>query len=141
MFVMSPEPPPASATLSGNVGTVWIAFQSAMFPSMQIRTLLHTSAAAIVNVSAGVDEPPPGVVLNTVTFAVPAEATSLARIDAVRCVESTKVVVRAEPFQRTTDEAMKFDPSTASVKALAPAVVCDGRIAVVVGTGLFTVSV
>jgi hypothetical protein len=78
--------------------------------------------------------------LETVTLAVPAEATSGARIDALRWVESTNVVPRAEPFQRTTDDELKFVPSTFSVKAAAPAVVCDGRTAVVVGAGLFTVN-
>ncbi len=49
--------------------------------------------------------PPPGPALNTVTVAVPAVAMSAAVIEAVSCNGETKVVVRFEPFQRTTEPA------------------------------------
>jgi hypothetical protein len=112
-----------------------------MLPSMQIFTPVgHSGAGVIVNVSGGVDAPPPGLGLETVTLAVPAVATSLALIAAVTSVELTNVVVRFDPFQRTTDEALKFVPVTSRVKAPVPATVCDGEMAVVVGTGLLTVN-
>jgi len=50
--------------------------------------------------------------LDTVIDAVPAEAISEAGIVAVSCVELTNVVVRAEPFQSTTEPVTKFVPFT-----------------------------
>src|SRR6266566_4941871 len=89
----------------------------------------------MVNVSAP-EVPPPGVGENTVTDAVPAVATSLAGIAACNCVPLTNVVVRAPPFQRTTDPLTKFVPFTVSVNAPPPAVVLVGDSEVTVGTGL-----
>src|SRR3989449_9165664 len=79
----------------------------------------------MVNVSAP-EVPPPGVGENTVTDAVPAVATSLAGIAACNCVPLTNVVVRAPPFQRTTDPLTKFVPFTVSVNDAAPAVAMHG---------------
>jgi hypothetical protein len=56
---------------------------------------------------AELEVPPPGVGLLTVTAAVPAEAISEVRIDAVSCVAETKVVVRFDPFQRTLEVETK----------------------------------
>ena len=61
---------------------------------------------------------------------------SAARIEAVTCVEEIYVVVRFEPFQRTTDPDTKFVPLTVNVKADPPAVAEEGLRLVVVGTGL-----
>ena len=55
--------------------------------------------------------------LKTVTGAVPTVAMSPARICAVSCVLLPKVVVRGLPFQRTTDELLKFVPVTVSANA------------------------
>src|SRR5438046_5525152 len=74
----------------------------------------------IVNVCA-LEAPPPGVGLKTVTEAVPAVAMSLARIWTWSWVPLTKVVVRPLPFQRTTDEVMKFVPVAVSVNQEPPA--------------------
>src|SRR5882762_6607219 len=63
----------------------------------------------IVNVCA-LERPPPGVGLKIVTGAVPGVAMSPDRICAWSCVLVTNVVDRSLPFQRTTDEAMKFVP-------------------------------
>src|SRR5262249_8835045 len=51
---------------------------------------------------------PPG--LTTPMASVPAEAMSLAGIEAVSCVPLTNVVARFEPFTWTTDPLTKFDP-------------------------------
>jgi hypothetical protein len=96
--------------------------------------------ALIVNVCA-VDAPPPGAGLNTVTGTVPAATMSVAVIWAVSCVVLPNVVLLALPFQRTTDEALKFVPVTVSVNAAPPAVAFDGEIEVSVGAGLLTVNV
>ncbi len=85
--------------------------------------------------------PPPGAGLNTVTWAVPAVAMSAAVIAAVNWVEETKVVVRFDPFHRTTEPATKLLPLTVSVKAGPPAVAEEGLRLVVVGTGLLIVKV
>jgi hypothetical protein len=88
----------------------------------------------IVN-EAAVDAPPPGVGFVTVTCMVPAVAMSGAWIVAVICVALTIVVVRALPFQFTTEVARKLVPLTVSVKAGPPAVVLVGEIVVSVGAG------
>jgi antibiotic biosynthesis monooxygenase (ABM) superfamily enzyme len=94
----------------------------------------------MVNVCA-FEVPPPGVGFTTVTCAVPLVATSAAGTTAVSCVEETKVVVRAEPFQFTFDVEMKFVPFTVRVNWALPAVVELGLIEVVVGAGLSIVNV
>src|SRR5216117_4579877 len=94
----------------------------------------------MVNVSAP-EVPPPGVGENTVTDAVPAVATSLAGIAACNWVPLTNVVLRAPPFQRTTDPLTKFVPFTVSVKGAAPEVAVLGESEPSVGTGLLMVNV
>src|SRR6266568_5014534 len=86
------------------------------------------------------DIPPPGVGLNTVMLNVPAVVRSLARIVAVTCVELTKLVVRFEPANCTTDVDTKFVPFTVSVN-VAPTILFVGEMLVVVGRGLITVKV
>jgi hypothetical protein len=85
--------------------------------------------------------PPPGVGLNTVTLAVPAVAMSEALIEALSWAEETYVVVRFDPFQRTTEPETKFVPFTVRVNAVPPAVAEEGLILVVVGTRLLIVKV
>ena len=85
--------------------------------------------------------PPPGVGLKTVTDAVPAVAMSFARICAWSWVLLRKVVIRLAPFQRTTDELLKFVPVAVSVNAALPASALGGEIELSVGTGLLIVNV
>jgi hypothetical protein len=80
--------------------------------------------------------PPPGAGLKTVTEAVPAVAMSAAVIETVSWVAETYVVVRFDPFQRTTELLMKFVPVTVSVNAEPPAVADEGLRLLRVGTGL-----
>jgi hypothetical protein len=67
------------------------------------------------------ETPPFDPVLNTVTGTASADATSPASIVAVNCVAFTNVVVRVDPFHCTTDDDVKFEPLTVSVKGAAPA--------------------
>src|SRR5207302_1465241 len=71
----------------------------------------------------------------TVTVAVPALAMSAAEIGAVNWVPLTNVVVRAEPFHRTTELAMNPLPFTVSVKPGSPAMAPVGLNVVATGTG------
>ena len=82
------------------------------------------------------DVPPPGVGENTVTVAVPALTTSDAEIVPRNSVDETNVVVRFDPFHRTTEPETKFVPITVSVKPGLPADVDEGLSEVVVGAGL-----
>ena len=80
--------------------------------------------------------PPPGVGLNTVTFAVPTDTMLAAAMEAVSFVLLTKVVVWSEPFQRTFEVLIKFVPFTVSIKAALPAVADVGLILESDGIGL-----
>ena len=90
------------------------------------------SAGEIVNVTA-LEVLPPGFA--TVTLAVPGEAMSLARIDAVNWDGLTNVVVRFDPFHLTVDPETKFEPSTVKVKAEPPAGTALGFSVVSTGAG------
>src|SRR5580765_4714322 len=86
------------------------------------------------------DVPPPGAGVTTDTCAVPAAATSDAGIDACSCVPLTKFVVRAAPFQRTTEALTNPLPVTVTVNAAAPAVTLDGDSDSTPGTGFAIVN-
>jgi len=77
-----------------------------------------TVGNAIVTVLLAADVPPPGVGVNTVTVAVPAEASRAGDTVAVRLVAETYVVGSAVPFQSTTDTVWKLDPVTVRVCAV-----------------------
>jgi hypothetical protein len=94
----------------------------------------------MVNVCA-LDVPPPGGGFTTVTEAVPGDATSAAVTVAVSCVEETKAVVNAVPFQRTVEVVMKLVPFTVMVNDGHPAGYELGLSEVIVGTGLLMVNV
>jgi hypothetical protein len=83
----------------------------------------------------GLEAPPPGAGLVTVTASVPVEAMLEAGIAAVSCVELTSVVVGAAPPKLTVEDATKFVPVIVSVKAAPPASALFGEIAVTVGVG------
>ncbi len=91
------------------------------------------SGLLTVKVSAGVDVPPPGAGLDTVTVSAPAVAMSAALIAAVICVALTNVVTFALPLKFTTEVFTKFVPFTVSVNAAPPAVAVVGLMVVVVG--------
>ncbi len=58
---------------------------------------------------------------------------SEAGIAAVNWVEETNVVVRSDPFQRTTEPVTKLLPLTVRVKAVPPALAVAGLRLVMVG--------
>ena len=70
-------------------------------------------ATGVVIVNATVFEGPEA--FDTETPAVPGNAASWGKIEAVSWPELPNVVVRGEPFQFTTDELSKFEPVTVSV--------------------------
>jgi hypothetical protein len=78
---------------------------------------------------------PRGAGLVTVTATMPVDAIASAGMAAVNCVELTNVVVNATPPRLTIEAAMKFVPVIVSVKAVPPATVLFGEIAVIVGAG------
>ena len=84
---------------------------------------------------SGLEVPPPGDGLVTVTDGVPALATSLARMAAVSCVALTKLVVLALPLKFTTAPVTKLEPLTVRVKVPEPAAAVDGSSEVRTGTG------
>jgi hypothetical protein len=87
------------------------------------------------------DVPPPGGSFTTVTSAVPGVRMSAAEMEAVSFVLLENVVLRADPFQSTTEPKTKFDPCTVSVKAGPPAVALLGEIELIAGTGFLMVNV
>jgi hypothetical protein len=72
-------------------------------------------------------------VLSTVISMVPAVAMSVLSICACNEVALLKVVVRAAPFQSTTESRMKFVPVTVRVNPAPPAVAFAGVTEVIVG--------
>lgn len=100
-----------------------------------LRLVIAGVGLLMVNVAAG-EEPPPGAGFCTTTLAVPAEAISLAGIEAVTCVGLTNCVVRKLPFHHTVEAPTKPVPLTVSVNAAPPAVVELGLKLVIAGTGL-----
>jgi hypothetical protein len=93
----------------------------------------------IVKVS-GLEVPPPGAGVVTVTMALPAVAISAAVMAACKLVLETKVVVRALPFHWIVEEETKLDPVTVSVNAAPPAPAELGFSDVAVGDGLLIVN-
>ncbi len=83
--------------------------------------------------------PPPGPGFETMTRKSPATVRSLAGIEAVSSMLLTKIVIRSNPLNRTTDVGTKFVPFTVKGKPEPAAVAVVGEMLVVVGTGLFTV--
>ena len=89
-------------------------------------TVVVVLTGLIVNVCA-FEVPPPSVGFTTVMLAVPGAAISATVIVAVSCVGETKVVVRAEPFQSTTELETKLVPFTVRVKLVPPATSMSAR--------------
>src|ERR1700733_1262997 len=72
-------------------------------------------------------------VLSTVISIVPGVVRSVEGIDAFCEDEIWKLVLRAAPFQSTTESRMKFVPVTVSVNPPPPAVAFAGATEVIVG--------
>ena len=93
--------------------------------------LVINGVSSIGNVTA-FDVPPHG--LTTVIEAVPGFAMREADTVAVSCVEETKVVVNAAPFQFTIEVEMKFVPLTVNVNCGSPHAAQIGLNELMVGT-------
>lgn len=102
---------------------------------LPVPALVTVRVPVILKVCA-LEVPPPGEGLKTVTCAVPGVAISLEGMDALSCVLLTKVVVRPDPFHRTTEDSRKLLPLTVRVKPAPPAVALLGESEVRVATGL-----
>src|SRR5260370_38577243 len=72
---------------------------------------------------------PPGVGVDTLTWAVPTEAISAAEIAALSCVALANVVGLPLPFHSTIEQGTKLLPVTFRVNPPAPAVAlaCEGK--------------
>lgn len=84
------------------------------FGVMEVSVGVGNPAAGVERVNGNEDEVP--TEFDTVTAAVPANATFAAGIAAVSCVALTNVVGCAVPFQFTAASLVKFVPVTVSVK-------------------------
>ena len=76
----------------------------------------------------GLEVPPSGAGLVTVTASVPVESMLEAGIAAVNCVELTNVVAGAAPPKWAIEAATKFVPLIVSVKAAPPIRLLFGEI-------------
>jgi hypothetical protein len=85
---------------------------------------------------SGLEVPPPGAGLVTVTDSVPVEAMLEAAMAAVNCVEAMNVVAGAAPPKLTVEAVTKLLPLIVSVKAAPPAAALFGEIPVIVGVGI-----
>ena len=95
-----------------------------------------TGALAVMVKLWATESPPPGPGLNTVTWAVPAVAMSLAKTEAFNWLLVTKVVARSLPLQRTTELEMKFEPLAFKVNPGPPTMALLGDTVENDGTGL-----
>src|SRR5271154_4731780 len=91
---------------------------------------------AVIETEKGVEVPPPGGGLSTVTWPVPTALRSEARIAAVSCVPVTKVVTRACPFHCTTDADVNPLPLTAMLAPAPPPLSDEGWTEEIEGNGL-----
>src|SRR5262249_31958584 len=89
----------------------------------------NTNAEAPCTVKkTGLETPPPGAGLTTVTVAVVATVKSVERIWASNWVELTKVVVRAWPFHCTTDPFTNPVPRTLRFEVGVPGAAASGLV-------------
>jgi len=101
--------------------------------------LVITGELAMVSVAA-VDVAPEHAEFTTVIEAVPALAMRTAGTVAVSCVEETKVVVSAVPFQFTVEPETKFVPFTVNVNCGPPGVTQVGSMELIVGLALIDIT-
>ena len=97
-------------------------------------SVLKEGAGLFMVKDNALEAPPPGVGLNTVTWAAPADATSLAEMEAVSCVALANVVGRLLPFHCTIESVTKFEPLTVRVKPAPPACAAEGESELAVAT-------
>src|SRR5579863_4896106 len=115
-----------------------VAINAGSLPTVvSVRFIVTLVSDAVMSKKHTFDVPPPGAGFTTVTDAVPIAAMSEARMLAVILSELSNVVVRAEPFQLTTDPATKPAPFTVSVNPAPPGAAALGESGwLTSGTGL-----
>jgi hypothetical protein len=92
---------------------------------MSVR-LKDGTADVVIGKKTALEPPPPGLGFTTVIEAVLAVAMSELGTVAVNCELLTKVVVRALPFQFTTEPDTKPVPFTVSVNPAPPGAIASG---------------
>jgi hypothetical protein len=134
--VVRSEPPQRTTEFETKCVPLTVKLKSGPPADVLVGEMPVSVGARLVMVKVcGLEVPPPGVGLNTVTFTEAPAATSLAEIAAVNCVALTNVVVRSDPPQRTLELEMKFEPVTVKVNAGSPALAPVGDMEVRTGTG------
>src|SRR5690349_14236056 len=104
-------------------------------PVPAVVVLTESVGAGTIEKVSEPDVPPPGGGVETDTWAVPTDVTSVAVMAARSCVPLRNVVARGLPFQFTTDADVKPDPLTVTVTPGLPATVLAGDSDVAIGTG------
>ena len=117
-----------------------VPFMVSVNGALAVRTvaglMLVVAGTGLLNVRVwALEMPPTGTGVDTVIWALPADAMSVAGIAAVNFVAETKVVVRPDPPHCTTESATKPLPVTVSVNAAAPGVRDVGLMLVITGAG------
>ena len=129
-FTAAPDTKPVPLTASVNAAPPADAVDGAS------DVIVGTGFDAVIVKVSGLEVPPPGEGLNTVTCAVPVAAMSAAVMETRSCVALEKTVVRFDPFHRTVAPETKPVPFTVRLNAAVPATAVDGANEVIVGTGL-----
>ena len=99
--------------------TISVKAGSVLKVEVGLRLAMTGTGLLTVN-EASDDNPPPGVGVKTVTFKMPAAATSAANKVADNCVSETKLVTRSAPLTLTTEFGRKLLPVKVRVKLFAP---------------------
>src|SRR5213592_4827141 len=97
--------------------------------------MVGTGFEVVMTKLTGLEVPPPGSGLKTVTAALPAPSMSLAGMEAVSWLPLTNVVARSAPFHRTTDAETKPLPLTVRLKPDPAATADAGLRLLMLGTG------
>jgi hypothetical protein len=125
-FVSNPVPLKVTVVAAEPCST--LAGVKAAITAVGLLTLKPTAAEA----------PPPGAGFAAVTALTELPPRLAAGKAAITSVPLTKVVANADPFQPMVDEETNPLPVISRVVAPAPAVMLDGEMALIAGTGLFT---
>ena len=125
-FTTSPFTKSVPFTISGRSAVPQYGVEDGTSPVM---------VGATIENAIPLDVPPPGVGVDTLTWAVPTEAISAAEIAALSCVALENVVGLPLPFHSTIEQGTKLLPVTFSVNPAAPAVALVCESVVITGAG------
>ena len=133
--------PPVMLLTSHVTAVFWVlvteAWNCSCLPAATVPDVgeIDTIGTASIVKFTGLDVPPPGAGVETVTAAVLGVATSAAVIAACKVVVATRVVARGLPFHCTVEDVTKLAPVTVSVNAASPAKAEVGVTEATVGAG------